>query len=1056
VQPGQIYGNGRFEIVSQLGSGGMGVVYQAFDRQRQAQVALKTLRQLDGRAVARLKREFRALQDLDHPNLVTLFELISENDSWFFTMELVEGVNFLEWVHGEVNGPIERDTDYDFEPGGGETLQKAPSADAPLPLYLDEERLRSVLAQLAGALATLHRGGKVHRDIKPSNLLVRENGQLVLLDFGLVADLYADRRSSGDVVGTVEYMAPEQAAAERIGPQADWYAAGAVLYQALTGRPPFTGTPLQILEAKRKRVPPAPGKLAASVPADLSALCMDLLHADPQKRPSEEEVLERLRVPAPRADTQQQRTFVGRARELLLLGNAFESVQQGRAKIVLVHGPSGVGKSQLARHFARGLVLRQPETLVLASRHYEHESLPYRAADSFIDALMRYLQPLPPEEAAALLPRDAALLAEVFPPLRNLIPEWLPSPLAVDRLELRHRLFIAVRELCEKLARWRPTVLIIDDIQWADTDSRLMLAETMRSPAPPMLYLLTLRTRPGDELTLKSWLDGLRHYDAVSEIELGGLSSDESRELASQLLGDQLASKSGAIADEAGGHPLFIDALARHTRMLGSEAPTRLRLEEALEARMAVLDPPTRRLFDLLAVSGGPLPHETARRAAGMDYAEFMRRSSALKVAGLLQTSRVRDREALDTFHDRVRETALEKLSPEVLRALHERLARALESNDRPDAEKLFNHHLGAGHAERAAHYAALAAEQAEAALAFKQAVRLYHQAVKLCPDAEGKRRLRVRLAGAFANEGRGRDAADVYQAALEGAPPEEALDLRRRAAEQLLRAGLFAEGLEAMRELLASAGMTLHTSARRAQASYLWSRAALRLRGLDFRERPLDQITKAELSRIDLCWSVASGLSVVDTLRAAQFQSKHLEWALASGEPFRIARALALEVGLTAASGKQGKRAAVIAARAEDLAQRVNQPYALAWARGAHGVLDALEGRWREGLARLKEAEETSAPSAATSPGSWPPCSCSSSPASTISATWASCRGACRRACARRRSAATSTWRSVIAASPASSPGSSPTTWRARAPRCRSRARSSRPASSTSATPGT
>ncbi len=183
----------RFEVVRRIGEGGAGFVYEAIDRERDARVALKMLRVLDGEMLFRLKEEFRALQDIEHPNLIRLFELVSDQGFWFFTMELVEGANFAAYVSGSAEVPSRSRTreaaaiDMPTAPSGSGARPAAPKRGREA-WEFDETRLRASLHQLAHGLVALHSAGKVHRDITPSNVLVSDGGRVVILDFGLVRD----------------------------------------------------------------------------------------------------------------------------------------------------------------------------------------------------------------------------------------------------------------------------------------------------------------------------------------------------------------------------------------------------------------------------------------------------------------------------------------------------------------------------------------------------------------------------------------------------------------------------------------------------------------------------------------------------------------------------------------------------------------------------------------------------------------------------------------------------------------------------------------------------
>ena len=378
----------------------MGVVFEALDRDRNVRVALKTLKRLGSRkagaqALLRFKREFRALQDLHHKNLVTLGELIAHDEQWFFTMELIEGYDLLGYVRPRP--PMEAGGVRVVTSEGGRRTSRSSVDDPPERFCrtegrsttagdkLDLTRLRAALPQLASGLDALHAAGKVHRDIKPSNVRVSNAGRVVLLDFGLIAEVSERSSIDGEIAGTPAYMAPEQATSRAVGPEADWYALGAVMYEALTGRLPFEGTPIEILLKKQTTPPEPPRALAADVPADLEDVCMRLLRIEPSERPTGAEVARILhaggRAPSLVASTGTHGTpFVGRGEELELLEQTFRDAQRATTAVV-VDGESGVGKSCLVRRFAEDVAAAHPGTLVLVGRCYEREQVPYKGLD---------------------------------------------------------------------------------------------------------------------------------------------------------------------------------------------------------------------------------------------------------------------------------------------------------------------------------------------------------------------------------------------------------------------------------------------------------------------------------------------------------------------------------------------------------------------------------------------------------------------------------------------------------------------------------------------------
>ncbi len=956
---------GRFEIVRVLGRGGMGVVYEVLDRERGVRVALKTLLSMSAEHLLRFKNEFRALQDVLHPNLVELGELIEDQGQWFFTMELVEGTSVLRWVRPGASALDAGDSDlFDSRDGLITEVERGPALSTREPRpdtggTLDEARLRPVLGQLALGLLALHAQGKVHRDVKPSNILVTPAGRVVLLDFGLIAGATSATPWEGDVVvGTPAYMAPEQARGLPAEPAADWYSVGVVLYRALTGRLPFLGSARDILTAKQSTPVLPPRVIAPEVSRELEELCLALLATEPATRAGGADLLRLAGLPAdaPRPGSE---LFLGRGPELAALDAAFAASRKGPVAVV-VSGESGVGKSALCAEWTRRTSGTGADAgpLLLSGRCFERESVPYKALDGVLDALCVHLGRLPAPALEALLPEGAGLLGRVFPAFQALpaIAARAPRERALDRPELRRRAFRALRELVAGLAARRPLIIAIDDLQWGDADSMALLEAVLAPPeATPALLLCTVRDDHPGVAALLARLPGERR-----RLTLTGLPPDDARALAAHLLPGGAGAGAGAsntIAAEAAGHPMFIAELARQS----SAGPRALRLEDALWQRIAALEPPARALCTLVASAALPLSQQTAQAAADVPAAALPRLLALLRGERLLRTSGPAAGDTVEPYHDRVRAAVAAHVAPAERAELHRRVARTLESQDGADPEAIYLQWREAGEPGEAARHVVRAAERAAEALAFDRAAELYADALALA-DAHpaagpGRLELEIALGSALSNAGRGAEAAHVLLSAARASSGAGAIDLERRAAEQLLRSGLIDEGLSTLRGVLAAVGLDLPDSGRASLPSLLWLRAVLRTRGLAFKPRsgPLDDATRA---RIDVCWSTALGLSMVDSVRGAEFQTRMLLLSLRAGEPYRIALALALEVGHVSAAGTGAHaRTARLLTRARALAAETAVPHAIAMVEGSAGVAAYLEGRFGDALTQCELA---------------------------------------------------------------------------------------------------
>ncbi len=991
---GEVFrGTKRFVIEDRVGAGGMGVVHRVRDLERGETVALKTMMRLDHEALLRFKKEFRSLADISHPNVVQLYELFSEGEHWFFTMELLDGVDLLTWVQSSLTmppPPLSSDAGVAIRStilaGTGFLDPARPAVNHPLPEsppsagvnapvsrhfpVRDVGRLREAFRQLASGLMAIHAAGKLHRDVKPPNVIVTRAGRVVLLDFGVASDL-ADRRGHGvdyAMAGTPAYMAPEQATTARATPASDWYAVGVVLYEALATRLPFEGSAPAILFGKQQHQPMPPSLHVEGIPEDLEQLAMDLLNLDPRARPTGEEVLARLEGERTSAvSSPGSPSFVGRRTQLDELRNAYASSASSLG-IVMLHGRSGMGKTALAARFLAELP--GEDALVLSGRCYEREAVPFKAVDSVVDELRHWLSRLPEGEVAGLLPPDLGALARVFPVLEDLddpdrgrygAPRRAHDE--VEPHELRRRAFVAMKDLLGNIARNYRLVVHIDDLQWCDADSVQLLEALFAPPSLPWMLLCTYRTELARESSpladLRSAIDALGEQCTFRELELGELAPHEAEELARALVGTGSAELAALVTSEARGNPLFLGELARwaNERLDGTRGTGTLSLEQVILDRVGRLSDEARALLETLSVAGGPLTHAVAARAS--DLASRLRTPAlALRSARLVVTRGMGDDDAIEPAHDRVRETIAQSLGDVRRRACHAGIAKALAAVEPCDPEAVFEHFRAAGDDASAKRFVMAAAEAADRTLAFLRAASLYQGAITL--RAGPLDVLHRRLGDAFANAGQLADAASAYLAGASHATRAEALELRRLAAENYLKSGRHARGLEVMRSVLDEVDLPYPRTKQGAIASLLISEAKLRVAPLRRALRSAQSVDVSLLVRIDVAFAAATGIALSDPLRGADYASKGLLLALEASEPVRLCRALAVAAINAATRGERSRsRAEDLVRTAERIAREIDEPRARALALLAAGTVHFFLGEWRSSRTKLERADQ-------------------------------------------------------------------------------------------------
>ncbi len=915
----------RFKLLGLLGSGGMGSVYRAHDSELAREVALKRLHDLTPEQNHRLRTEFRALANVVHPNLVELYELWADEEVSFFTMELIVGRDFCSYAQ--------------------DILTKQPSG---------WDTFRDLSRQLVQGVVAIHASNQLHRDVKSPNVLVTEAGRVVLLDFGLVTALADGPSSSNAWAGTFQYMAPEVAWGETAEAASDWYSLGVTLYEAITGRLPFSGAPFQMLQQKREHEYPPIDVATTGVPESMAHLVHSLLDPDPSHRPNGDALLAYFQsgrgrsvayptnlLPAPSHRTH----FVGRQSELARLHQVLNERERSEPRIVTVSGASGIGKSELMRQFSEETA-RGTKVLVVQGHCQPHETVPFNALDGVVEGLARFLKEAPTEDLVRLLPPDADALQRVFPVFSGVETVGRTSHTSIEeRAALRRRAARALRTLLTEIARERPLVVWIDDAQWGDDDSGLFLKELFRRDAPPLMLVLSYRSGAS---AASPCLEALEDMPAIApswryDISLEPLSQGESRQLVRKIIGESDEnSTADSLVDDAGGLPFMLCELGGYLASYAQhERPTSApQLAEIIERKLSGLPTSAWDILQVYALARGPLHPDVALSAIGKANERHV--LLTLEKLGLIRTVSVEVGDA-QIYHDRICTYIVERLGDDLRRERHRQLAEAMLLQPIVPLTQVVEHYLEAEDAATAKRYIVPAARAADAAFAFDQAARLYQKAIDLgCSDVS-QPELHTRLGQALMSSGRAHRAALAFQSAASLVESQathdrqHVLSLRQKAAELFLQSGYNAEAAESLTMVLNEFGLPMPKTRQEAvrRATLLRFRQAL---------TPLQQVPSKRdamaKARGEALWAVTMRLGLIDHARMGLFAAEGVQYARRSGDRSAISRAYATEAGFTALYPldyfqKRSDRMLEIAAELCDSKSIIDSAH-LAWGRGA------------------------------------------------------------------------------------------------------------------------
>lgn len=625
--------------------------------------------------------------------------------------------------------------------------------------------------------------------------------------------------------------------------------------------------------------------------------------------------------------------FFGRAAEIAALVTAVPSARRGRPLVRLVVGPSGIGKSVLLQRVTARL--SGGGALVLSSRCKQSGATPYRALGGVLDDLARHLASMAKPDLAALIPAHAELTARSFPQLARALScadAGAEPREPLNPLEQRNRAFHGLRELLARLCARKPVVITLDDMHWVDSDSLSLLRSLLAGPgAPPLSLLATLHPedeRGADHAASASALQ--RTLAASGEpLRLAGLDQRAARQLAEHLLAERApahAARAESIAREAAGHPAHIE---QWIELLHEGAPEsgQAALADLVRERVAHLPPAARLLAVLLGLAETPVPLDLLARAAGLSRERVAQEAATLRLSRLCRATQASDCERLELAHDRVKDVVLAPLDDAERCRHHAALAVAYAELHPQDQEALGTHLLLSNAPARAAECFAAAADRALEALAFARAARLYRKSIALT-GAHTSAERHARLGDALTSWGHAAEGARAYLAAAHGSDAAPALELRRRAVEQLLVCGHARDGHAAAAPLIARLRLPIAKGNRASMLRFGLRWLKLRATGFAFTPRDVGALSAEQLLRIDTAWSLFVGFTNTDPARVQDPLSLHLTLALRSGEPVRVARGLiGFAFAFELARGRSGLAQEMIE-RAEAIAERLDHPH--------------------------------------------------------------------------------------------------------------------------------
>jgi tetratricopeptide (TPR) repeat protein/tRNA A-37 threonylcarbamoyl transferase component Bud32 len=745
--------NGRYAILKKLGEGGKGVVYKARDTALNRVVAIKMLKSaVSGEeAHSRFIREAQAVAKLNHPNIVSIYDIGKEDEKQFFILEFVDGMSLRELMGTYPEGKC------------------------------DIQTILRTGIDVCNALQCAHSQGVMHRDIKPENILITEEGTAKLMDFGLAKMLgQPSITQEGIIVGTVAYVAPEIALGKGADARSDLYSFGAVLYEAVTGRPPFTGEDsVKIIFSHIHDYPVSPSRLNPKVPPALAECIMKLLEKEPGKRyQTAADLLKVLRdvaegflrevlvpshkpsvvVPSPHPSAVKEVQLIDRVEEMALLREAVDKSVRGQGGVVFLHGEAGIGKTRLTKELGAYARLRGMQVLYgRCPALFRMDGVPPYIL--WNEAIKDYLQVCTPEQLYRVIGFYPGELSKLVPELKQKLGA-IPQSLPINPEHGRDRLFEAVSQFMTNISKEAPLLVVLDDLQWTDQSSLLLLHYLARGVYRESLLLLgAYRETDIDERhPLPPVLTELNRERLLQSVPLKRLSFDEVSEMIKRMLeqDDVPEEFCKLVYEKTRGNPFFVEEVIKSLKEEGViyreenkwkiKEVSKIEFPETVKGviknRISRLDDECQDVLTMASFVGNDFAFEALLGVTGVEEDKLLELMERMLKTGLIKEKTIRGEDVYSFADIIVRDVVHEEVSRLRHKKLHGVVGCALEKVYTKKIDEhlgeLAYHFLEGGDKDKALDYFLKAGEKAAKVFANGEAASYFQSALRLLEEKEG------------------------------------------------------------------------------------------------------------------------------------------------------------------------------------------------------------------------------------------------------------------------------------------------------------------------------